>query len=325
MKTYAGKGVGLFVLTPMSKTLITIVGATGTGKTSLSIDLATRFGTEIISSDSRQIYKGMSIGTAMPDEQQLSKVRHHFIGTLSPNEYYSAARFENEAIALLRELFDKHEVIVMAGGSMMYIDALCNGIDDIPTVDVETREFIKTKFENEGLDKLAYELKLLDPDYYSIVDRKNPKRIMHALEICYMTGKTYTSFRKSIKKERDFKILKIGLLRDRNELYERINLRVDKMIQDGLVDEVKRLLPYRNTNALNTVGYKEIINYIDGKWDLEYAVEKIKQNTRIYSRKQMTWFKKDSSIKWFNPDSKEEIFEYINEAINAQSCSGETK
>lgn len=304
-----------FVFNVMHKKLITIIGATAVGKTDLSIGVARHFNTEIISADSRQIYKGMEIGTAAPDSRQLAAVRHHFIGFKNPGEYYSAAQFETDAIRLLEQLFETHDCVVMTGGSMMYIDALCNGIDDIPTVDKETREFIIHKYEDEGLDKLVAELKLLDPEYYASVDLKNPKRIMHALEICYMTGKTYTSFRTRTKKKRDFDIIKIGLTRDRQDLYERINKRVDVMIENGLIEEATRLMPYRNTNSLNTVGYKEIFKYLDGEWELKFAAEKIKQNTRIYSRKQMTWFKRDKDIKWFDPECTKDIFEYLDTAL----------
>ena len=295
----------------MDKRLITVIGPTASGKTDLAIAIAKRCATEIISADSRQIYKGMAIGTAAPDDRQLAEVRHHFIAVKEPGDYYSAAQFESDAITLLGDLFRSHDTVVMVGGSMMYVDAVCNGIDDIPTVDAETRAFILDKYAKEGLDRLAAELKLLDPEYYATADIKNPKRVMHALEICYMTGQTYTSFRTRARKQRDFDIVKVGLLRDRQELYDRINRRVDAMVAAGLVDECRRLMPYRDTNSLNTVGYKEIFKYLDGEWTLDFALDKIRQNTRIYSRKQMTWFKKDESIKWFDPDKQSEIFDYL--------------
>ena len=295
----------------MNKRLITVVGPTASGKTDIAIAIAKRCGTEILSADSRQIYKGMAIGTAAPDAGQLAEVRHHFIAIKEPGDYYSAAQFESDAMTLLGDLFRSHDTVVMAGGSMMYVDAVCHGIDDIPTVDAETRAFILDKYAKEGLDRLAAELKLLDPEYYATADIKNPKRVMHALEICYMTGKTYTSFRTSTRKQRDFDIIKVGLRREREELYDRINRRVDAMAAAGLIDECKALLPHRHTNSLNTVGYKEIFKYLDGEWTLDFALDKIRQNTRIYSRKQMTWLKKDGDIRWFDPDKPAGIFEYL--------------
>lgn len=299
----------------MNKNLIIILGPTGIGKTDLSLEIAEKYNTEIISSDSRQIYKNMPIGTAAPDESQLKRVKHHFVGIMSPDTYYSAAQFETDVINLLQELFIRHDNVIMTGGSMMYIDAVCKGIDDIPTIDAETRSILIERYQKEGLDNLCAELKLLDPEYYSIADIKNPKRVIHALEVCYMTGKTYTSFRKREKKERPFNIIKVGLRREREELYDRINKRVDMMIGQGLIEEVKRLTEYKELNALNTVGYKEIFKYLDGEYSLDFAIEKIKQNTRIYSRKQMTWFKKDPEIEWFHPDEKEKIFEYLDSKI----------
>lgn len=299
----------------MNKNLIIILGPTGIGKTDLSLEIAEKYNTEIISSDSRQIYKNMPIGTAAPDESQLRRVKHHFVGIMSPDTYYSAAQFETDVINLLQELFIRHDNVIMTGGSMMYIDAVCKGIDDIPTIDAETRSILIERYQKEGLDNLCAELKLLDPEYYSIADIKNPKRVIHALEVCYMTGKTYTSFRKREKKERPFNIIKVGLRREREELYDRINKRVNMMIGQGLIEEVKRLTEYKKLNALNTVGYKEIFKYLDGEYSLDFAIEKIKQNTRIYSRKQMTWFKKDPEIEWFHPDEKEKIFEYLDSKI----------
>lgn len=297
------------------KTLIVLIGPTGVGKTDLSIKIAEKYGSPIISADSRQLYSDLKIGTAAPTEEYLKRVKHYFVGTLKLTDYYSAAQYESEVISLLEELFKSNNTILLTGGSMMYIDAICKGIDDIPTVDSETRQMMMEKYEKEGLDRLCAELKLLDPKYYSTVDLKNPKRVIHALEICYMTGKTYTSFRTGNKKQRPFDIIKIGLCRDREELYERINKRVDIMIKEGLVDEVKSVYEYRNLNSLNTVGYKEIIQYLEGKCTLEFAIEKIKQNSRIYSRKQMTWFKRDNDITWFHPDKEEEIMEFIESKL----------
>lgn len=297
------------------KTLIVLIGPTGVGKTDLSIKIAEKYGSPIISADSRQLYSDLKIGTAAPTEEYLKRVKHYFVGTLKLTDYYSAAQYESEVISLLEELFKSNNTILLTGGSMMYIDAICKGIDDIPTVDSETRQMMMEKYEKEGLDRLCAELKLLDPEYYSTVDLKNPKRVIHALEICYMTGKTYTSFRTGNKKQRPFDIIKIGLCRDREELYERINKRVDIMVKEGLVDEVKSVYEYRNLNSLNTVGYKEIIQYLEGNCTLEFAIEKIKQNSRIYSRKQMTWFKRDNDITWFHPDKEEEIMEFIESKL----------
>lgn len=292
-------------------TLIVLIGPTGVGKTELSLRLAEYFHTCIVSCDSRQLYADLKIGTAAPTEPQLARVPHHFIGTLQLTDYYSAAQYESEAIDLLNRLFETHSTVILTGGSMMYVDAICKGIDDIPTVDAETRQLMLQKYEQEGLEHLCAELKLLDPEYYKIVDLKNPKRVIHALEICYMTGKTYTSFRTQQKKERPFRIIKIGLKREREELYERINLRVDQMMEEGLEEEARNVYPYRHLNALNTVGYKELFKYFDGEWTLPFAVEKIKQNSRIYSRKQMTWFKRDEEIHWFHPDEEAEILQTI--------------
>lgn len=296
-------------------TLIVLIGPTGVGKTELSLKIAEHCHTEIISSDSRQLYADLKIGTAAPTPEQLKRVPHHFVGTLQLTDYYSAARYEEEVMEKLKELFQTHSSVVMTGGSMMYIDAVCKGIDDIPTIDSDTRELMLKRYEKEGLEALCAELKLLDPEYYAQVDVKNPKRVIHALEICYMTGKTYTSFRTRSQKKRPFNILKIGLRREREELYERINRRVDLMMEEGLLEEAKRVYPYRSLNSLNTVGYKELFKFLDGEWELPFAIEKVKQNSRIYSRKQITWFKRDADITWFHPDQETEIMEYISRQI----------
>ncbi len=296
-------------------TLIVLIGPTGVGKTELSLAIAEKYHSAIISSDSRQLYSDLKIGTAAPTPEQLERVKHYFVGTLRLTDYYSAAQFEAEALGKLEELFKQNPVEVMTGGSMMYVDAVCKGIDDIPTVDKETRDLLLRRYETEGLEQLCAELKLLDPEYYKIVDRKNHKRVIHALEICYMTGKTYTSFRTRSKKEKPFHILKIGLFRDREELYDRINRRVDMMMEQGLLEEARAVYPYRQLNSLNTVGYKELFNYFDGTWTLPFAIEKIKQNSRIYSRKQMTWFKRDPDITWFHPDEPDMIFAFLDQKL----------
>ena len=303
------------------QTLIVLIGPTGVGKTDLSLELAERFHTDIVSADSRQIYANLPIGTAAPTLEQLKRVKHFFIGTLQLTDYYSAAQYEEDALKVLDELFQKHETVILTGGSMMYVDAICKGIDLIPTIEQETREMMQQKYHEQGLESLCQELKLLDPEYYQIVDRKNPKRIIHALEICYQTGQTYTSFRTHPKKERPFRMIKIGLTRPREELYTRINLRVDNMIENGLMEEALRVYPQRELNSLNTVGYKELFHYLDGVWTLEYAIEKIKVNTRTYARKQLTWFKHDSDIRWFHPDEKEAIFKYIDDALHETQAS----
>ena len=297
------------------KTLLVIVGPTGVGKTELSLQMAEFFRTCILNADSRQLYRDIPIGTAAPTPEEQARVLHHFVGILGLEDYYSAAQYETDVMALLEQKFQQSDVVVMSGGSMMYIDAVCQGIDDIPTVDDETRLRMKERYEKEGLEPLAAELRLLDPEYYAICDVKNPKRVVHALEICYMTGKTYTSFRVKTKKERPFRIVKIGLTREREELYDRINRRVDLMVEEGLLDEARKVLPYRHCNSLNTVGYKELFKYFDGEWSLELALEKIKRNSRVYSRKQMTWFKKDEETNWFHPDQIEEIKTFIQNQL----------
>lgn len=279
----------------------------------MSLSIAEMLGCDIVSADSRQMYADLKIGTAAPTGKELARVRHHFVGQLALTDYYSAARYEEEAMKCLNNLFLANDHALLTGGSMMYVDAVCKGIDDIPTVDEETRAFMMERYDKEGLEPLCAELRLLDPEYYRIVDLKNPKRVIHALEICHMTGRTYTSYRTQSCKERPFRIVKIGLRREREELYERINRRVDIMMEEGLLDEVKSVLPYRHLNSLNTVGYKELFMYLDGECSLDFAIEKIKQNSRIYSRKQMTWFKRDTDIHWFHPDDKNEILQFIRQ------------
>ena len=287
------------------------MGPTAVGKTDLSLELAEMLHTDIISADSRQLYADLKIGTAAPTSEQLARVTHHFVGTLQLTDYYSAAQYSAEVLALLDKLFQVQDTALLTGGSMMYIDAVCQGIDDIPTIDEETREMMQQRYREVGLEGLQREFKILDPAYYNIVDLKNHKRIIHALEICYMTGQTFTSFRKRTQVNRPFQIVKIGLNSDRAELFERINQRVDQMMADGMLEEAQRVYPYRHLNSLNTVGYKELFKYLDGEWTLTEAVEKIKRNTRVYAKKQLTWFKKDPTIHWFHPDQRNEIFQLL--------------
>ncbi len=290
------------------------------GKTALCLGIAKHYGIPIINADSRQIYKDMRIGTASPTDEQLSEVKHYLVGKLELTDYYSASMFENDVLEILKQQFSDsssqdNNVALLTGGSMMYIDAVCNGIDDIPTIDDEVRENLKMRLESEGLERLCEELRLLDPEYYDIVDKKNTRRVIHGLEICYQTGKTYTSYRKKIKKERPFKIIKIALDRPREELYNRINLRVDQMIDEGLVEEARALYCHKDLNALNTVGYKEIFEYLDNKCTIEEAIERIKGNTRKYARKQLTWFKRDPNVKWLNADDYQGVMEYISQQL----------
>lgn len=296
--------------------LVVLLGPTGVGKTDLCIRLADTFHVPIINADSRQIFAEIPIGTAAPTKEQLARVKHYFVGTHHLQDYYSASMFEQDALNIIQNEFLSHPCALMSGGSMMYIDAVCNGIDDIPTVDDKTRTWMKRRLAEEGLPALVQELKELDPDHYSIVDKQNPRRVVHALEICHMTGKTYTSFRTNSKKERPFRILKIGLNRPREELYDRINRRVDQMMADGWLDEARSVYPLRHLNALNTVGYKELFLYFDGTWPLEEAVERIKGNTRRYMRKQLTWFKRDPEIHWFTPDETDEIVALVKAELS---------
>jgi len=295
--------------------LVILLGPTGVGKTELSLRIAEHFGSPIISSDSRQLYKDLPIGTAAPTPEQMARVKHYMVGTLDLTDYYSASNFEEDVISLLNTLHQTTPTVVMTGGSMMYIDAVCKGIDDIPTVTPEIREAIYTQFEREGLEPILAELKEADPIHYDEVDRMNYKRVIHAVEICRMTGKPYSSFRTNIKKERPFKIIKIGLTRDRDELCDRINRRVDQMMADGLLEEARKVYPYRHLNSLNTVGYKELFNYFDGEWSLDFAVEKIRRNSRVYARKQMTWFKRDEEIEWFHPEDETDILNSIEKKL----------
>ena len=292
-------------------TLIVITGPTAVGKTALTIDIARRYGIPVINADSRQIYRELKIGTAAPDDEQLEAAHHYFVGNKSIGDYYNASMYEQEVLALLATLFKTSPIQLLSGGSMMYIDAVCNGIDDIPTIRPDIRQQMKRRYEEEGIEALCQDLKRLDPAHYEIVDRQNYRRVIHALEICYQTGRTYTSFRKQARKERPFRIVKIGLNRQRDILYNRINARVDDMMATGLLQEAQALYGQRHLNALNTVGYKEMFNYMDGQWTLQEAVERMKGNTRRYARKQLTWYKRDEDMTWFDADNKEEILKYI--------------
>lgn len=285
-------------LSPMKKKLIVLLGPTGVGKTESSLRMAEELQTEIISCDSRQMYKEMRIGTAAPTEEEMRRVKHHFVGNLSIHDYYSCGKFEMDALAKCEELFQSHDTVLMVGGSMLYIDAVCKGIDDIPQIDEELRKELDQRLAEEGVESLRNELKMLDPVYYRQVDPMNHKRIKHALEVCLQTGKPFSQFRTDNVKKRSFEIEKIGYIRPREELYERINRRVEKMFDEGLLEEAKALYPYKGLNALNTVGYKELFEYFDGNWTLEYAKQMIQQNSRHYAKKQITWFKRDEEIKW---------------------------
>ena len=294
-----------------AKTLIVITGPTAVGKTRLTIELARHYGIPVINADSRQIYRELQIGTASPTAEQMAMAEHLFVGIKAIDEYYNASMFENEVMDYLEHHFSKHHLALMSGGSMMYIDAVCNGIDDIPTIRDDVRDLMKRRLAEEGLEALCEELRQLDPEHYEVVDRKNTRRVVHALESCHQTGATYTSLRKQQKRVTPFRILKIGLNRPREELYNRINARVDEMMAQGLLDEARPLYPRRQLNALNTVGYKELFQYMDGVWPLEEAVERIKGNTRRYARKQLTWYKKDPLVTWFSPDDKKLILNHI--------------
>ncbi len=293
-------------------TLVVITGPTAVGKTALCIKLAKHYGIPIINADSRQIYRELRIGTASPSDEQLREVKHYFVGSIGIDDYYNASLYEQDVLRVLDEQFCHSPIQLLTGGSMMYIDAVCNGIDDIPTIRDDIRNEMKRRYTEEGLEALCADLQRLDPEHYAVVDRKNYRRVIHALEICYQTGQTYTSFRKQERKQRPFRIVKIGLNRERDELYQRINSRVDQMMTDGLLDEARSLYDKRSNNALNTVGYKEMFAYLDSTWTLDEAIERMKGNTRRYARKQLTWFRRDTEMQWFHPKQQEDILNYIS-------------
>lgn len=286
------------------KKLYVILGPTGVGKTEKTLSVAKRLGVPVINADSRQIFREIPIGTAAPTSEQQREVKHYFVGNHSLEDYYSAAQYESDVLNLLNEQFRTSDVALMSGGSMMYIDAVCKGIDDIPTVDDDTRSLMKQRLADEGLEVLLDELKRLDPEHYAIVDHHNPRRVVHALEICHMTGRTYTSFRTGTVKKRPFEIIKIGLNRPREEMYERINQRVLVMMEQGLEAEARSVYAKRHLNSLNTVGYKEMFKFFDGDIDLQEAIRQIQSNSRRYMRKQITWFQHDDTIKWYHPDDE---------------------
>ena len=296
-------------------TLIVVLGPTGVGKSAISIQLAQYFQTHIISADSRQFFRELRIGTAVPPISDLEKVPHHFIQNKSIHHYYNVSEFEVEALQLIDQLFQRHNPLIMTGGSMLYLDTICKGIDDIPTVDPAIRNEVVTWHEQHGLEALQHRLLEVDPEYYHLVDLNNPKRLLHAIEIFQMTGRPFTSFRKNTVKQRPFRIIKIGINQDRETLYRRINQRVDQMMNEGLLEEVKTVYPYRELNSLNTVGYKELFSYLDGTCSLDEAVDLIKRNSRRYARKQLTWFRRDQEIVWFEPDQVQAIIEHVDQKL----------
>jgi tRNA dimethylallyltransferase len=301
----------------VKNTLIVILGPTASGKTSLSLGLAQKYNTEIISADSRQFYREIPIGTAAPDKSQLKMVRHHFVGNLSVLEHYNVSRFEKEALNLMEGLFPEKNPLIMVGGSGLYLNAVCEGMDEMPATDPKVRAELEELLDKEGISALQAKLKVLDPDHFAVVDPDNPKRLLRALEVCLQTGKPYSSFRRNRPQPREFSTLKIGLQVPREELANRIRKRTEEMLRKGWLEEAKAMLPYRHLNALNTVGYKELFSYFDGIMSLDQAVEKINTNTRRYAKRQMTWFRKDQEVEWFTPDRIEEIPGYLEKAMNS--------
>lgn len=301
-----------------SKNLIVVLGPTASGKTQLAIQLAKYFNTEIISADSRQFYREIGIGTAAPNTYQLAEVKHHFVGHLSVKDDYNVSRFEKDVLDRLKTLFQTKDVVVLVGGSGLYINAVCQGIDELPDPDKKLRQQLDDVLKKEGIKALQEKLRELDPDYYAQVDLANPKRLIRAIEVCLQTGKPYSLLRMNKPKKRDFNILKIGLEVPRRLLNERIDRRTDDMLKKGWIDEARSVYPLRHLNALNTVGYKELFTYFDEEWDLEMAVKKIKTNTRRYAKRQMTWFGKSNDINWFSPEKEEEIIKFLKrEVLNA--------
>lgn len=293
------------------KRLLVIVGPTGSGKTDLSIRLARRFGAPILSTDSRQFYRGMPIGTAQPSAEQLQAVEHHFIASHDITESLNCGEYETLALARLGELFATHDWVVAVGGSGLYVQALCDGMDDLPTADEALRAELMRRLREEGLERLAEELRELDPVYWETVDRRNPARVVRALEVCLQSGRPYSELRRGERRERPFRIVKVGVDLPRGTLYERIDRRVERMLADGLVDEARALYPFRELNALQTVGYRELFDWFDGRTSYEEAVERIKRNTRRYAKRQLTWFRRDPAVRWFAPDADEEIVAWI--------------
>lgn len=294
-----------------TNTLVVITGPTGVGKSDTAVWLARELNAEIISADSRQLYRDIPIGTAAPTAEQMAEVKHHFVGTLSLEEYYSAAQFEDDVMQLLPQLFARSPYVVMCGGSMMYVDAVCKGIDNIPTISDEIRREVVERFERDGAEAMREELRRLDPVYYNQVDLKNHKRVIHAVEICLQAGRPYSELRTNSVKQRPFRIVKIGLNLPREQLFDRINRRVEKMIEAGLVDEARRFYPQRHLNSLNTVGYKELFAWMDGTMDYDTAVARIQKNTRVYAKKQLTWYAKDTDMHWFSPSDHQEILKLV--------------
>lgn len=292
--------------------LIVVVGPTASGKTDLSIALARHYNAPIISTDSRQVYKGLPIGTAYPSDEQLQAVEHHFIAELELTEEFNCGEYEQRALERLETLFETYDTVVAVGGSGLYVRALCDGMDNLPQADAQLRESLMARLQSDGVEPLAEQLKQLDPEYYEVVDRQNPARVMRALEVCITSGCKYSELRKGERKERDFKIVKVGVTMPREQLYDRVNRRVDLMIDAGLEAEARAVLPYRHCNSLKTVGYSEMFDYFDGEITLEQAVELIKRNTRHYAKRQLTWFRRDADVEWFNPTDKEQIIKYID-------------
>lgn len=296
-------------------TLIVVVGPTGSGKTSLAVALARHYSAPIISTDSRQFYRGLPIGTAQPTAEELSLAEHHFIADRDVDDDFNSGRYEHEALARLDELFKRHDVVIAVGGSGLYIQALCEGMDNLPEANDELRQSLKQRLESEGVEPLFEELRRLDPAYAEVVDRHNPARIMRALEVCITSGKPYSHQRKGEKQQRPFRIVKIGTDLPRDVLYERINLRVDMMISEGLEAEARAMLPKRELNSLQTVGYREMFDYFDGRCSLDEAIELIKRNSRRYAKRQLTWFRRDAEVAWFSPHDIEPIISHIDTKI----------